>query len=281
MRGLKNDILSNNPCIMGVVNVTPDSFSDGGDFYNENKAVEQGIALVHQGAQMIDVGGESTRPGAQVVEVDREIDRVVPVVETLSKEGIYVSIDTRNAKTMKYALRAGAKAVNDISALEYDSESVDVVKKAQVPIFMMHMQGQPQDMQEKPKYNNVVEEVFQYLQARISFCETNGIDKSKIITDVGIGFGKTLEHNLLLLSNIKVFHDLECKILLGTSRKTFIGQIDGASDPRERLGGSLSSVLWGRSQGVQFFRVHDVQETRQALAVYDAIADSSSVSMAS
>ena len=259
------------PVIMGVVNVTPDSFSDGGRFYNKNNAVEHALRLAQQGAQIIDIGGESTRPGAQAIDVEEEIERTVPVIEALAKEGVLVSIDTRNAATMREALNAGAWAINDISALGYDSESVILAAKAQVPVFIMHMQGNPQTMQEKPNYNNVVDEVYAYLNSRIQFCETHGIDKKNIVLDVGIGFGKTLEHNLLLLSNIKKFHDLGCSLLLGTSRKSFIGKISNDDPADQRLGGSLSSVLWGLQQGVQFFRVHDVQETRQAFDVYKAI----------
>lgn len=270
------------PHVMGVVNVTPDSFSDGGDFYNADKAIEHGLQLFNEGASILDVGGESTRPGAKVVDVEEEIRRVVPVIEGLAAElrgkRFDISIDTRNAKTMEAALKAGATALNDVSALEEDVDSLNVAADAQVPVFLMHMAGNPQMMQKKPSYNNVVDEVFQYLQQRIAICETRRIDANLLICDPGIGFGKTVEHNLLLLRNISRFHDLGVPVLLGTSRKSFIGKLSNDEPPNERIPGSLSSAIWGLSQGVQIFRVHDVAETVQAFKVYDAIASSSETS---
>ncbi len=262
--------------------MTPDSFSDGGDFYNADKAIEHGLQLFNEGASILDVGGESTRPGAKVVDVEEEIRRVVPVIEGLAAElrgkRFDISIDTRNAKTMEAALKAGATALNDVSALEEDVDSLNVAADAQVPVFLMHMAGNPQMMQKKPSYNNVVDEVFQYLQQRIAICETRRIDANLLICDPGIGFGKTVEHNLLLLRNISRFHDLGVPVLLGTSRKSFIGKLSNDEPPNERIPGSLSSAIWGLSQGVQIFRVHDVAETVQAFKVYDAIASSSETS---
>ena len=237
-----------------------------------------------QGADILDIGGESTRPGAEVVDIDEEIRRVVPVIEGLKGKAKYISIDSRNAATMQAALEAGANCINDISGLTYDSEAVNVVAQSEALLFLMHSQGTPQDMQNNPSYNNVVEDVLDFFKVRIERCDTQRIDANRVIIDPGIGFGKTLEHNLLLLRNIKDFHGLGVPILLGTSRKSFIPKVmgevlgklpetDPSSDPLTgRMGGSLSSVVWGRSQGVQIFRVHDVKETRQALAVYDAIA---------
>lgn len=259
------------PVVMGVVNVTPDSFSDGGDFYNKNKAIEHGRKIVSQGAQILDIGGESTRPGAETVSLQEELDRVIPVIEGLADCGAMISIDTRNAKTMREALNAGAHIINDISALEYDSSSVDVVKQANCPVMIMHMQGSPSTMQENPNYNNVLEDVVLYLRARINILETAGVDKNAIIIDPGIGFGKTLEHNLILQRNIKTFCELGVPVLLGTSRKSFIGHIDNDAPAHLRLGGSISSVLWGISQGVHIVRVHDVAETVQAIKVWRAI----------
>ncbi len=267
---------SGGPHIMGVVNVTQDSFSDGGEFYNADKAIEHGLELVQQGASILDIGGESTRPGAQLIDVDEEMRRVVPVIEGLKGKAEYISIDTRNAKTMEAALKAGATAINDISALSYDSESLSVAAEANVPVFLMHAQGTPQDMQKNPSYNNVVEDVFAYLKRRIQIFETRRIDADLLVVDPGIGFGKTLEHNLLLLRNITDFHALGVPILLGTSRKSFIGTLCEEEDPKNRLPGSLASVLWGLSQGVQMFRVHDVKETVQAIKTFEAIAASDS-----
>ena len=260
------------PLIMGIVNVTPDSFSDGGKFINENKAVEHGVMLLQQGAHILDIGGESTRPGAQPVEINEEIDRVVPVIERLKGHGACLSIDTRNSATMRAALKAGASLVNDISALEHDSQSMGMVSKAQVPVILMHKRGEPSTMQEKPFYNNVVDDVYTYLDKRIEACETAGIERKNVIIDLGIGFGKTLEHNVLLHRNISKFFDLGCEILLGSSRKRFIAELSCGEDASMRLPGSLASVLWARSQGVRMFRVHDVRETVQALKIYDAIS---------
>lgn len=259
------------PVIMGVVNVTPDSFSDGGKYINENNAIVHGIRLLEEGAHILDIGGESTRPGSQAVDIEEEINRTVPVIRELSRHAKHISVDTRNAATMRAALEAGATAINDISALEHDSESINVVSDTQVPVFLMHMQGVPQSMQKKPNYNNVVDDIYEYLKNRILICETAGIKKESIILDPGIGFGKTVEHNLLILRNISRFHTLGCSLLLGTSRKRFIAEISNGEDADERLGGSLSSIVWGRIQGTQIFRVHDVKETVQALKIADAI----------
>lgn len=258
---------------MGIVNVTPDSFSDGGLYFNPEKAIAHGAQLAQEGASILDIGAESTRPGAVPVAPEEEIRRVIPVIEGLKRKSRWISVDTRNSATMEAALKAGANAINDISSLSYDPRSVSVVAEAKVPVFFMHMQGNPQTMQEKPFYNNVLKDVFEYLKQRITFFETNRIDEKNLIADPGIGFGKTLEHNLLILRNISQFHDLGVPIMVGASRKSFIEKICGDIPAHDRLGGSLSTALWTFSQGVQFFRVHDVKETVQALKVYASIAD--------
>jgi dihydropteroate synthase len=259
------------PHIMGVVNVTPDSFSDGGNFLNPDKAIEHGLGLIRNGATILDVGGESTRPGAEVVDVKTEIARVVPVIEGLRGKAPFISIDTRNAETMEAAIKAGANAVNDISALTHDDRALSVVAEAKVQVFLMHSQGTPQTMQKNPSYNNVVEDIFQYLQERIRICDTRRIDVRMITCDPGIGFGKTLEHNLAIIRNIKRFHDLGVPILLGASRKSFLEKIFGPAPPHERVSGSVSVALWGLSQGVQVYRVHDVKETADAFKTAQAI----------
>ena len=259
------------PHIMGVVNVTPDSFSDGGKFFNSDKAIAHGLQMLSEGATILDVGGESSRPGAEAIDTEEEISRVVPVIEGLLGKAPWVSIDTRNAKTMEAALNAGANIINDISALSYDPDSLSVAAEAGVPIFLMHMQGTPQIIKKNPLYSNVVKDVSQYLQQRIELCETHRIDVEMLVCDPGIGFGKTLEHNLLLLRNIKEFHGLGVPILLGTSRKSFIGKISNDEPPDDRLAGSLASALYGYSQGVQIFRVHDVAAHVQAFKVFDTI----------
>jgi dihydropteroate synthase len=258
--------------IMGIVNVTPDSFSDGGRYFNPDKAIEHGLSLVHQGAHILDIGGESTRPGSEVIDIDEEIRRIVPVIEGLRGKAEWISVDTRNARTMEAALRAGASAINDISGLSHDSRSVAVAAEARVPVFLMHSQGDPQTMQKNPRYNNVVEEVYQYLQERMSFFDANRIDAGMIVCDPGIGFGKTVQHNLLLLRNIKRFLDLGAPLLLGTSRKSFIASLSAGEPPDDRIPGSVASALWGLSQGVNIFRVHDVRETAQAFRIFEAIA---------
>ncbi len=268
------------PILMGVVNVTPDSFSDGGEFFDIEKAISHALKLVQEGAQILDVGGESTRPGAEIVSLEEEQARVLPVIEGLKKAGTeaLISVDTRNADTMQKALQAGADIINDISALTHDSKSLDVVSEAQVPVILMHMQGIPEVMQEKPKYDDVVQEIFDYLAARIDVCMGAGISRDKIICDPGIGFGKTLKDNLTILKNIKKIQELDCPILLGASRKSFIGKIcaqnniEASAD--QRLAGSLAAAIAGLEQGVQIFRVHDVAETRQAFEVWRSIQSS-------
>ncbi len=275
--GSFKDHLKSAPMIMGVVNVTPDSFSDGGKFINKNKALEHGIKLIQQGADILDVGGESTRPGAEVVDIKEEISRVVPVIEGLKKHARWVSIDTRNAETMQAALEAGANIINDISALQHDPKSLSVAAAAKVPVILMHSQGVPQTMQGNPQYNNTIEDIFKFLQERIKLCEAHRIDPDLLMIDPGIGFGKTVEHNLVILRNIKKFCDLDVPVLLGTSRKSFIAACSRDEPPDERLPGSLSSALWGLSQGAKIFRVHDVKETKQAFAVYDSIVSTKEV----
>ena len=270
-----NHIYGDRIHIMGIVNATPDSFSDGGLFFNKNSAIDHGLRLLDQGASILDIGGESTRPGAEIVDIKEEIERIVPIIKGLKGYAKHISVDTRNAETMREALDAGATAVNDISGLSYDNESVDVIEQAQCPVFLMHSQGVPQNMQDNPQYYNVLDEVYQFLEQKISTLKTRRIEKNKLIIDVGIGFGKILDHNLLLLRNIKKFHDLDVPILLGTSRKSFIAAACEGEPVDERLGGSLSSVIWALSQGVTMFRVHDVKETVQAVQLYQAIASSS------
>ncbi|GJL84969.1 MAG: dihydropteroate synthase [Micavibrio sp.] len=280
MSALKNHALASlwehTPAIMGVVNVTPDSFSDGGKFINPDRAIEHGLALLQEGADILDIGGESTRPGSEALDVAEEIDRIVPVIEALVGRAKYLSVDTRNAQTMKTALKAGANIINDISALEDDPESINIACEAQVPVFLMHKQGNPQDMQKNPRYNNAVEDIFHYLQQRIELCETHRIASTMVVADPGIGFGKTVQDNVLILRNIKRFHDLGVPIMLGVSRKSFIGKISNDEPPEERIPGSLSAALWGLSQGVQFYRVHDVAATRQAFRIQEEISSISS-----
>lgn len=262
---------SGGPHIMGVVNVTPDSFSDGGYFFNHDKAIEHGLKLAREGASILDIGGESTRPGSYPVDVEEEIRRVVPVIEGLKGRVPWLSVDTRNAKTMEAALKAGANAINDISGLTHDSRSVFIVSESQAPVFVMHMQGEPRAMQNKPFYNNVLRDVYEWFSERIRFFDLNRIEMDRVVIDPGIGFGKTIEDNIVLLRNIKKFHELGVPLLLGVSRKSFIGKLSQDEPPHDRIPGSLAAALWGLSQGVQVFRVHDVKETVQAFKIFRAI----------
>jgi dihydropteroate synthase len=255
------------------VNVTPDSFSDGGNFLNTEKAVSHALRLLEEGADILDIGGESTRPNAEPVLPAEEERRILPVIEAIKKQvpKAVVSVDTRHASTMQKAIECSADIINDISALSHDDESLDVVSKAQIPVILMHMQGTPETMQDRPHYDDVIEDVFEFLKARIEVCVAAGIDHSKIIADPGIGFGKTLEDNLKILKNLDKFHDLNCPILLGASRKSFIEKLCPNTPADKRLAGSIAAAIHGLEQGVQLFRVHDVKETKQAFKVWQAM----------
>lgn len=254
--------------LMGIVNVTPDSFSDGGRFASGKNAIRQGRLLAAEGADIVDIGGESTRPGAEIVSEQEEHDRVNHVVETLSDENICVSVDSRRAGVMRAALDAGARIINDISALEFDSKSASVVAEAGCPVVLMHVKGEPRTMQDNPQYDDVVMDVYDYLEKRIEAAVAAGIDRSKIVADPGIGFGKTFAQNLELLEYLTLFHMLGVPILVGASRKGFIGAVTGVSDASKRAAGSVGAALASVMQGVQILRVHDVAETDQALKVW-------------
>ncbi len=259
---------------MGVVNVTPDSFSDGGDFADARVAIDQGRALSGAGAAIIDVGGESTRPGSDPVPIGEELDRVLPVVEALAADGITVSIDTRKAEVMRAARDAGARMINDVSALTHDAKALDAAARSGAPVALMHTRGDPKTMQVNPVYDCAPLDVYDYLEARIAACVAAGIDHARIVVDPGIGFGKTpTGHNIEILRNLGVYHGLGCPVLLGVSRKSFIGRLAGVEEAKRRLPGSLAAALAALDQGVQMIRVHDVAETAQALAVWNALTD--------
>jgi dihydropteroate synthase len=256
--------------IMGVVNVTPDSFSDGGRWLDPAAAVAQGLRLEAEGADMLDIGGESTRPGAEPVGVDEELRRVIPVIEALAREArVPVSVDTRNAEVMRRAVAAGARLINDVAALGHGPDSLRVAAESGLPVVLMHAQGDPRTMQRDPRYDDVVLDVYDWLEARIAACEAAGIARARIIADPGIGFGKTLEHNLALLGSLSIFHGLGCPLLLGASRKSFIGRLIGGVPASERVPGSVAAALIAVAHGVQIVRVHDVAATRQGLAVWE------------
>jgi dihydropteroate synthase len=261
------------PQAMGVLNVTPDSFSDGGRFAEAGAAADAGADMAAQGAAIIDVGGESTRPGASPVWEGDETERVVPVIRQLAGGGAAVSIDTRKAEVMTAALGAGARLVNDVSALTFDPRSSEVVAAAGVPVVLMHHQGSPETMQDSPRYDDVLVEVYLWLEERIAAAESAGITRSNILVDPGFGFGKTVAHNLELMNGLALLHSLGCPIVLGASRKRTIGALSGEAPAHQRLGGSIAFALKAAEQGVQIVRAHDVFETVQALKVWRGLRD--------
>jgi dihydropteroate synthase len=259
------------PRIMGIVNVTPDSFSDGGRWLDPGAAIAHGLRLEAEGAEILDIGGESTRPGADPIGVDEELRRVIPVIAALARQArVPISIDTRNAEVMHRAADVGAGIINDVAALGYDPNALRVAAETGLPVVLMHAQGDPRTMQVDPRYDDVVLDVYDWLEARIAACEAAGIGRERIVVDPGIGFGKTVGHNLALLSSLSIFHGFGCPVLLGASRKSFIGRLSGGAPADRRMPGSVAAALLGAVQGVQILRVHDVAATRQALAVWEA-----------
>ena len=265
-------LLYERPQVMGILNVTPDSFSDGGDFVAADAALEQARAMDADGADIIDIGGESTRPGAAPVTPEEEAARVCPLILALAGQGIGpISVDTRNASTARAALAAGAQVFNDVSALSHDPMSAEVAAQSTAALCLMHAQGDPETMQANPRYADVLLDVYDYLAERIAVAEAAGVERRRLIVDPGIGFGKTLAHNLALLRGVSLFHGLGVPILVGASRKRFIGELADAPEPKERLAGSLAVAVMAAQQGVQVLRVHDVAPTVQALKVAQAI----------
>lgn len=260
------------PLVMGIVNVTPDSFSDGGRYFDAAAAVEHGLRLAAEGADLLDVGGESTRPGAAPVDTDEELRRVVPVVEALARRaGVPVSIDTRKARVAREALAAGAEAVNDVSGFEGDPDMLAVVAEARCGALAMHMQGEPRTMQRAPRYGDVVGEVIAYLRSRRDALVAAGIDAARIALDPGIGFGKTLAHNLALLRSVGRMCRLGRPVVIGHSRKRWIGELLGDLEA-DRTAGTLAASIYLAGQGADVLRVHDVASVRQAVLLFDALA---------
>ncbi|MBB3993025.1 dihydropteroate synthase [Sulfitobacter undariae] len=265
-------VVAEHPMIMGIVNTTPDSFSDGGLHAAAKDAIAGGLAMAQAGAEILDIGGESTRPGAQTVAHDEEIRRVVPVIHGLRQEGFtgVISIDTRKADVAQAALVAGASLINDVSGFTYDPDLAGVAAKADVPVCVMHGPVDPATMHLGPQYDDVLLEVYDFLEARIAALEAQGIARTRIIADPGIGFAKTQAHNLELLARLSLFHSLGVPVLLGASRKRFIGTIGNAPQAVDRMAGSVAVALGGIAQGAQIVRVHDVAETAQAIALWRA-----------
>ena len=268
--GIKLEL--NETKIMGILNVTPDSFSDGNQYLDADKAVKRALEMIAEGADIIDIGGESTRPGAKNVNAKTEIERVIPIIKKLrEKTNIPISIDTTKAKVAKEALQTGASILNDISALQFDADMIKVLQNfPEVPVIKMHMLGTPKTMQDDPHYEDVIEEILSFFKERINFCEENGINRERIIIDPGIGFGKRQEDNLVILKKISEFKCLGVSIMLGASRKSFIGNIYD-SDSTERLAGSLASTAFAFQNDIEIIRVHDVNEQKNFLNVMKEI----------
>jgi dihydropteroate synthase len=261
------------PQVMGIVNATPDSFSDGGQFPDAAAAADAGARMAAEGAAMVDVGGESTRPGARSIWEGDEIERVVPVIRQLAGGGAAVSADTRKADVMTAAIGAGARMINDVSALTYDARSAEVAASLDVPVVLMHHRGAPEAMQDDPRYDDVLVEVYLWLEERVAAAAGAGIAREHILIDPGFGFGKTVAHNLELMNGLALFHALGCPLVVGPSRKRTIGALSGEAPADKRLGGSIAFALKAAEQGAQIIRVHDVFETVQALRIWRGMRD--------
>ena len=261
------------PRLMGILNVTPDSFSDGGAYAEPDQAVAQGLRLVQDGADIVDVGGESTRPGAVPVPADEELRRVVPVVEALAPARATVSIDTRKAEVMEAALAAGARIINDVSGLTFDPRSIEVTARSEAFVALMHMAGEPLTLNEAPRYEACALEVFDWLAARVAACEAAGLARERILVDPGLCFAKHEPHNLDVLRHLALYHGLGCPVLLGASRKGWTAELEREWPAAERLAASLAAAQWALDRGVQVLRVHDVAAHRQLLQAWSALND--------
>jgi len=269
--GNKTFDLSRRSHIMGILNITPDSFSDGGEFYDTERAIERGIQMVEEGADIIDIGAESTRPGAEPLPADVELKRFIPVLKgLLQRVDVPISIDTYKSVVAEAALKAGAHLINDISGLRFDPRMKEVVAKYQVPVVMMHIKGEPRNMQQNPHYDDVIGEIYNYFAEGIRSAEAAGIDKHKIIIDPGIGFGKRLQDNYEIIRRLSEFQDLGCPILIGPSRKSFIGSVL-ALPPDQRLEGTLAAVAIAIQNGAHLVRVHDVKQVWRACRIADVL----------
>ncbi len=265
------------PVVVGILNITPDSFSDGGDFLDPEAAADQAATMLDEGAEILDVGGESTRPGSDPVSQEEEIRRVVPVIGRIlsARPEAVISVDTYRSGTATAALEAGASLVNDVTALRGDPRMASVIQQAACPVILMHMQGEPKTMQKEPHYEDVVGEVRNFLAERAEYALTSGVGPENVILDPGIGFGKNLEHNLALLRNLDAIVDLGFPVLIGASRKSFIEKITGVQEARERVSGTVATTVLAYERGATFFRVHDVRANREALAVAEAVLQAS------
>ncbi len=263
--------LNNIPILMGILNLTPDSFSDGGRYLNKNFGFKHAKKLINEGCMIVDIGGESTRPGASEINIKKEWKRVMPTLKKVKMLKHFISIDTRKSKIMEQSILNKVNLINDVSGFNFDPNSIDVVKKSKIPFVLHHMKGTPDTMQKNPKYKNVLLDIYDYFEKKINLLKEKGISHNNIILDPGIGFGKNLKHNITLISNISIFHSLGFPILLGLSRKNFIKNLSGKNDSKERIGGTVSSCLFAMLQGVQILRVHDSNEINQSLKVFKSL----------
>jgi dihydropteroate synthase len=265
------------PVVVGILNITPDSFSDGGEFLDPGAAVEHAATMLDEGADILDVGGESTRPGSDPVSQEEEIQRVIPVLERIlsARPEAVISVDTYRSGTATAALEAGASLVNDVTALRGDPRIASVIQEAECPVILMHMQGEPKTMQKEPHYEDVVREVRDFLAERAEYAVAAGIRPENVILDPGIGFGKNLDHNLDLLRNLDAIVDLGFPVLIGASRKSFMEKITGVQEARDRVSGTVATTVLAYERGATFFRVHDVRANREALAVAEAVLHTS------
>ena len=258
------------PNILGVLNLTPDSFSDGGKFNTKKKGIEQAFNLFNSGANLIDIGGESTKPGSKKINVDQEWNRIKTILKLVNKK-IPISLDTRKSKIMTKGIKLGVKLINDVSGLNFDSKTINVLKKSKIPFVIQHSQGDPENMQKKPYYKNELLDIYDFFEKKLKFLRSKGIKHNNIILDPGIGFGKNLKHNMTLIHNISIFHSLGFPILVGNSRKSFINKLSGKNDSKFRVGGTMTSSIYLIMQGVQILRIHDVNEIMQGIKVFKKI----------
>ena len=260
------------PNIMGVLNLTPDSFSDGGKFNKKNKGVKHALQMFRLGANIIDVGGESTRPGSKTINAKIEWKRIHKILKLISKK-VPISLDTRKSEVMEKGIKKGVKIINDVSGLNFDSKTINILKKYKIPFVVQHSKGTPKNMQNKPNYKNELLDIYDFFEDKINFLRSIGIKHKNIIIDPGIGFGKNLKHNMNLISNISIFHSLGFPILVGNSRKRFIKEISGENDTKNRIGGTVASSIYLMMQGVQILRIHDVNELQQAIKVFKRLLE--------
>ena len=261
----------NFPILMGIVNLTPDSFSDGGKYSKKNSAFRHANYLIKKGCKIIDIGGESTRPGAKDIGKIAEWNRINKTLKKIRKLNIFISLDTRKSWIMEKGIESKVNLINDVSGFDYDPYTLNILKKHNIPFIIHHMRGTPKTMQKKPNYKNVLLDIYDFFESKIKKIRSHGIKHNNIILDPGIGFGKNLKHNMTLISSISIFHSLGFNIMLGISRKRFIKDISGNNDSKERLGGTISSSLYAMNQGIQILRVHDVNEVNQSIKVFKSL----------